>query len=463
MLKSYISIITNVSGTQIHNKEDRFVIEGAPITVDDAVMNGIRYRAEDNEEGMQTLVDKVVTLSHPSDQQGNNLDAYTGEALQKFYAGGHVTNTYRMDGVWYADIDINKQRLMAAENGSEFYERLEKKMNIGLSTGLYTIVDGESGEVNGSAYRGSATMQKYNHLAMLGMNEKPAGGDATVMRFNGEEVEHQVLNFNQMELQAHSTGLDFTGGHRAKMKMFEQSLKDSLIAKTGEGANELWIEDWNDDTAIYWYDGETYAIMYDASGDSVQLSGEPVRVTMKPSYAAVAPPQKESGDEDGNVKSAFKSLMELLGLASNRKATDNSKCNTKLTQNKDEGMSMSHRDIIAAKLGINADQLDTLSDAELTEKLDALSAPQEPQVNTVDVEAIKREATEAATAVVNAQRKSDLVEKLAANGKIGLSAETLGKLDVNELQALADKHSETAGVSGAFNGVAPAQFAELPE
>lgn len=456
-LKTYISLIANVNATQINDKGDRFVIEGVPITVDDAVMNGIRYAAEYNEQGMDSLKDKVVTLSHPHDESGNNADAYAGESLQKFYAGGHVTNTYRVNGIWYADIDINKKRLQAADNGSEFYERLENKMPIGVSTGLYTVVDGEAGEVNGVAYRGNATEQKYNHLAMLGANEKPAGGDATVMRFNGEEVEHQQVMVSNMVIQHNSTGLDFSGGHRAKMREFEQSLSDALKAKIGE--DDAWIEDWNDDTIIYYYDGETYALTY-SMGDSVELSGDPIRVAMKPSYMPVNPPVKEDEQQDGNVKSAFKSFMELLGLAGNRKSGDNKDCKEQFTHfNNNEGMSMSHRDIIATKLGINADQLDQLSDDELSAQLDALGGDksQESAVN-VDVEAIKAEVL----AAVNAERKQALVDKLAANSKVGLSAETLGKLDINELQDLADKQSDTVSVSGAFNAKVE-QFAELPE
>ena len=461
-LKTYISLIANVSATQITDKGDKFVIEGVPITVDDAVMNGIRYPAEHNEAGMKSLEDKVVTLSHPMDESGNNADAYAGESLQKFYAGGHVTNTYRVNGIWYADIDINKKRLLAADNGQDFYDRLENKMAIGVSTGLYTVVDNEGGEVNGVAYRGNATDQKYNHLAMLGANEKPAGGDATVMRFNGEDIEHQQVMVSNMVIQHNSTGLDFSGGHRAKMREFEQSLSDALKAKIGE--DDAWIEDWNDDTIIYYYDGETYALSY-AVGDNVEFSGDPIRVTMKPSYTAINPPAKEEAQQDGNVKSAFKSFMELLGLAGNRKSGDNKGCKDNFTQfNNNEGMSMSHRDIIAKKLGINADQLDQITDDELSAKLDALGGgkSQEPATNAVDVEAIAKLAAETALAAVNAERKNSLVDKLAANAKVGLSAETLGKLDINELQDLADKHSDTLGVNSAFS-VQSVQFADLPE
>lgn len=462
MLKTYISLIANVGATQIHNKDDSFVIEGVPITVDNAVMNGIRYPAEENEAGMKSLENKVVTLSHPQDEQGNRMDAYEGVALQKHYSGGHVTNTYRKDGVWYADININKKRLAAAEDGQEFIERLENKQPIGVSTGLYTLVDDQEGEEGGIKYRGNATMQDYNHLAMLRSSERPAGGDATVMRFNGEDIEHEVVMLSNMLTMHNSEGLDFTGGHRAKMRQFEQQIKEALMQRLDE--DEVYVDDWNDDTIIFYYDGDTYAIGYQA-GDGIELNGDPQKVTMAATYQPVEVPKQETQEQgDGGLKEMFKAIASKLGFASAENMVDNNNCKQNFTTN--EGMSMSHYGIIATKLNLNEEEVKALSDEALAEKLDALGGgePQE-QVSNAAVDALVEEVKSLKEQLANQANasKAKLVTELAANEAVGLSEAMLNKLDEAELQELADKHSQVAGINPQFNSASAPTFDELPD
>jgi len=186
----HISLITNVGKSQISETDTEFLINNVPITVDGAVMNGLLYRAEDNKAGMETIRNKVVTLSHPTDSNGNGLDAYEGEALQNHYSGGNVEKVMHSNGVWYANISINKNILEAQDKNqdTDFYTRLSNREDVGVSTGLYTIPEEKSGtNEKGIKYNAIATKQEYNHLAMLESSEPPAGGDATFMRFNGEE------------------------------------------------------------------------------------------------------------------------------------------------------------------------------------------------------------------------------------------------------------------------------------
>lgn len=76
MPRSHIAFFTNVKKTQIKESDSHFDIEGVPVTVDNAVMNGLLYSAEHNEKGMKTIIDKPVTLSHPVSDDGKPLDAY---------------------------------------------------------------------------------------------------------------------------------------------------------------------------------------------------------------------------------------------------------------------------------------------------------------------------------------------------------------------------------------------------
>lgn len=171
--REHISLVTNVSAAQISESETHFTIKGIPVVVDGAEMNGIIYNKEDNDKGLDTLIDKVLTLGHPFSDDGLPIDAYSSKALQDNFAGGVVTNRYKSGSVNLVDVEIKKRLLLAQDGGEWYYNQLQSKKPIGVSTGLYHVVkDGKS------------TEQMYNHLALLPEDEAPAGGDATFIRFN---------------------------------------------------------------------------------------------------------------------------------------------------------------------------------------------------------------------------------------------------------------------------------------
>lgn len=175
--RQHISFVTNVSTSQISETDTHFKINGVPVVIDGAQMNGITYEREDNEKGLNSLVGKVLTLRHPFDEQGNPIDAYSPKAMQDNYAGGVVTKWYKKGDINLVDLEIKKPLLAAQDGGDWYYKQLENRQPIGVSTGLYHVVkDGKS------------TEQQYNHLAMLPQEEDPAGGQATFMRFNSAQT-----------------------------------------------------------------------------------------------------------------------------------------------------------------------------------------------------------------------------------------------------------------------------------
>ncbi|MFT6988146.1 MAG: hypothetical protein ACJASL_000106 [Paraglaciecola sp.] len=197
MPQAHISLFANISKTQIKETDTHFNIEGVPVTVDDAVMNGIHYSAENNKLGMPSIRDRVVTLSHPTTLNGSGADAYAGESLQKFYSGGHIETVYADSGTWKVNISIDKDILRAQDKkqDSNFYDSLANQQDIGVSTGLYAEIEPTVGKnAKGVDYEGSATKQVYNHLAMLDSSEPPAGGQSTFMRFNKESNDNVIVN-----------------------------------------------------------------------------------------------------------------------------------------------------------------------------------------------------------------------------------------------------------------------------
>ena len=197
MPQAHISLFANISKSQIKETDTHFNIEGVPVTVDDAVMNGIHYSAENNKLGMPSIRDRVVTLSHPTTVNGSGVDAYAGESLQKFYSGGHIETVYADSGTWKVNICIDKDILRAQDKkqDSNFYDSLANQQDIGVSTGLYAEIEPTVGKnAKGVDYEGTATKQVYNHLAMLDSSEAPAGGQSTFMRFNKEAQDKVVIN-----------------------------------------------------------------------------------------------------------------------------------------------------------------------------------------------------------------------------------------------------------------------------
>ncbi|WP_150137938.1 DUF2213 domain-containing protein [Candidatus Enterovibrio escicola] len=190
-----VMLFANVNRSQIDITDTHYNIKSIPITVDDSVMNGVHYDKCENARGMPSIKGQPVTLGHPR-VEGVNVSGKEGKGLEDYFSGGTVTNRYNIDGVWYADVSIKKSLLAAQDNGERYINALESKSDIGVSTGLMFDLNDESGKnEKGQKYNRRAINQKYDHLAML-LDEAPAGGDATVMRFNSENVD--VINVNEL-------------------------------------------------------------------------------------------------------------------------------------------------------------------------------------------------------------------------------------------------------------------------
>lgn len=186
-----VILVSNTSKSKVEKTDGKYKITGIPITVDNATMNRIKYPADENQKGMPTMVGKPMSLTHPEDKDGRNVSIFSPDGID-FYSGGKVSQTYNKDGTWYANADIDEKRLRATEQGEYFANRLDEGLPIGVSTGLTFTSNNESGE----DYDMVAKNMEFDHLAMLHESEQPAGGDATVMRFNGEDVD--VVNVESL-------------------------------------------------------------------------------------------------------------------------------------------------------------------------------------------------------------------------------------------------------------------------
>lgn len=375
-MKQHISFQTNIKKTQITETPDKFLISGVPVVVDGAVMNSITYPADENEKGLDSLVNRVVTLRHPFDDKGHPIDAYAPQAMQNQFSGGVVTKRYKVGKVNMVDIDIKKSLLLAQDDGKAYFDRLTNKEEIGVSTGLYTQV------VNGVA-----TEQQYNHLAMLEAGEEPAGGDATKMKFNGAET--MVVNIDQV-----INGMD--GSMNDKRDDLNAAIKSRF---GGIPQTYVWLNDWSEDTAIF--EIETagkyshYQIGWTEKDGKIELVGDPVEVKRKTVWQTVT--------------NAVKNLTDIF--ANRQKVDDNTNGRGQRDKTNEVRTMLSREQVINMLKGKGVAVDENHTDAQLTEQLtNALAAKPETQKGEPVVNA---DFSAAITAAVNAAVKP-LNDKLTA-------------------------------------------------
>jgi hypothetical protein len=198
-----VKIYTNIQKSQFRDLGDgNLQILGIPITVDDAVMNGIHYDKSDNAKGLASYRDNPVTLRHPEDVNGNGISALSGSALMEHFSGGIIVNTYNVDGINYADAQFKEKLMLAQDNGEYYVNRFKEGLPIGISTGLYFDGNNQSGfNAKGEEYQAKAINQVGDHVAMLPDEEPPAGGAATFIRFNGKNDDQELtINIDEMLL-----------------------------------------------------------------------------------------------------------------------------------------------------------------------------------------------------------------------------------------------------------------------
>ena len=196
MLKTNAQLYTNVGKSQIEETDTHFKISGIPVTKDNKVMNEIAYLAKYNAEGMPTMVDQPVTLRHP-EVNGVNVSAKQGKGLAYFSGTLVEQRPYLVNDYWKIDLLVNKKKLAAQDDGERWTEILSNKETFGVSTGLTFTRNSESGELDGVPYKMVAKGQSYDHLAFLDPKvEAPAGGEDTMVRFNANVEQGEVIVCN---------------------------------------------------------------------------------------------------------------------------------------------------------------------------------------------------------------------------------------------------------------------------
>lgn len=295
-VKSLAINASNISTTTV-NGQEHYVIRGAVPIVDDIVMNGGLYPAEEINNSYQTMERKLMPLGHPM-VNGKYVSANDPQAVNDYYAGAWAQNVSKANDKVVMDVYVNKAVADTKPDGKRLIQRLEDMISgnnadpIHVSTGLLLNKEQKTGESKQKKYSWVAHNMQFDHIAIL-LDEPGAG--------TPEEGVGMFVNANGQEGEVESASLidaanSMKDGWWNKVKFFisnasEMSFDDiyQALRMSIKQDDKKWryvVSVWPDHF-VYEEDGENakpklFDQKYLISDKVVTLVGDPVEVVRKP-------------------------------------------------------------------------------------------------------------------------------------------------------------------------------------
>ncbi|MDU1367639.1 DUF2213 domain-containing protein [Klebsiella michiganensis] len=200
-VKSLAINASNISTTTI-NGQEHYVIRGAVPIVDDIVMNGGLYPAEEINNSYQTMEGKLMPLPHPM-VDGKYVSANDPRAINAYHVGAWAQNVSKSGDQVVMDVYINKAVAETKPDGKRLINRLDEMIAgtnvdpIHLSTGLLTNKEKKAGESKGKKHSWIARNMQFDHIAIL-LDEPGAGtpeeGVGMFVNADGQEGEVETAS-----------------------------------------------------------------------------------------------------------------------------------------------------------------------------------------------------------------------------------------------------------------------------
>lgn len=315
-----VHILSAVNAANVSKAGGTYTVRDVCGAVDELVMNGMLYPADQLAAGAATLEGKPAPAGHPKDAQGRHISALNGEALLSAYAGAICRNARHAGGRTLVDIVVNEQQARAHPDGAKLLERLDAAIAgtnaepIHVSTGLFCSPITANGESRGKPYRSIATGIAYDHLAFL-LHEAGAGKpeDGVGMFLNADGTEEPI---EQVELPAEPEDRRSAGLRRWVMRLIGNGSAEMSFDAIADGLNRAlpqgaWLREVFDRYAI-WTDSEgrlwkqDYAV---ASDGSVAWSGTALEVARKVTYEPI-----NNAQEPDPVKTQILAVLNAAGI-----------------------------------------------------------------------------------------------------------------------------------------------------
>ncbi|GAB0972711.1 DUF2213 domain-containing protein [Escherichia coli] len=304
-VKSLAINASNISTTTI-NGQKHYVIRGAVPIVDDIVMNGGLYPAEEINNSYQTMEGKLMPLPHPM-VDGKYVSANDPRAINAYHVGAWAQNVSKSGDQVVMDVYINQAVAETKPDGKRLINRLDEMMAgtntdpIHLSTGLLTNKEKKSGESKEKKYTWIARNMQFDHIAIL-LDEPGAGtpeeGVGMFVNADGQEGEVETASLIDAANSLKDGLLNkvkffLTHNSDASFDEIYQMLREAIRAPSGSDVYRYVVTVWPD-KFIYEEGSKLFQQKYLIDDNAVTLVGEPIEVVRKPTEYEV----KTNGEQN---------------------------------------------------------------------------------------------------------------------------------------------------------------------
>ena len=306
--------LVNISSLVVNSDIRTEVIEGVSFTVipsktlpKDVVMNGILYDEKEVEASIGTLDMSPVTIGHPvvNGKFAPASDPISQAAYGILGAHNRVKGKTD-DGRWVVEKLIPTEQLQNTERGKKLAEAIKHKRPIHTSTGVYLTKEPEIGvNAMGQEYTSRAKIDRFDHDAIL-LNEvgaaTPEQGVGIFVNADGEqEVEVMYCNL--------SSGEDFSLSSNQIRRKLEKAANEaclfSSLSEKGEDDVYCDIDDYNEDTAIFYTRFGLYSVKYAITNGEIEFVGDIKKVETQRNYVF--------GGVIGKIVDIVKSVVKSTG------------------------------------------------------------------------------------------------------------------------------------------------------
>ena len=304
-VKSLAINASNISTTTI-NGQEHYVIRGAVPIVDDIVMNGGLYPAEEINNSYQTMERKLMPIGHPM-VNGKYVSANDPQAVNDYYAGAWAQNVSKASDKVVMDVYVNKAVAEAKPDGKRLIQRLDDMITgnnaepIHVSTGLLLNKEQKAGESKGKKHYRVAHNMQFDHIAIL-LDEPGAGtpeeGVGMFVNADGQEGEVETASLIDAANSLKDGLLNkvkffFAHNSDASFDEIYQMLREAIRAPSGSDVYRYVVTVWPD-KFIYEEGRHLFQQKYLIDDNAVTLVGEPIEVVRKPTEYEV----KTNGEQN---------------------------------------------------------------------------------------------------------------------------------------------------------------------
>lgn len=453
-VKSLAINASNISTTTI-NGQEHYVIRGAVPIVDDIVMNGGLYPAEEINNSYQTMEGKLMPLPHPM-VDGKYVSANDPRAINTYHVGAWAQNVSKSGDQVVMDVYINKAVAETKPDGKRLINRLDEMIAgtntdpIHLSTGLLTNKEKMAGESKGKKHSWIARNMQFDHIAIL-LDEPGAGtpeeGVGMFVNADGQEGEVETASLIDAANSLKDGLLNkvkffLTHNSDASFEEIYQMLREAIRAPSDGDVYRYVVTVWPD-KFIYEEGNKLFQQKYLIDDSTVTLVGEPLEVVRKPTEYEV----KTNGEENP-MKEKMIAALNAAGVKTDGLTDD------QVWDAYNQQMKKSASD----------DKKDGGDDGDDAGK----AKKKEPTANNEEMPAWAKALTEKVTALnsqINANAEGEKSNMRAAvKAKFGMTDLAVNALDGEPLKELFAQCQTSTGLNGAFRQATNNQsVSEMPE